>query len=175
MPRTVDDEGKDFLKGLEGCKLVAYQDDGGVWTIAYGSTRGVRPGDTLTQAQADELFELELPYYERIVNANVLIPLTQKEFNAIVAFVYNVGPGRKGVKDGFVELKAGGPSTLLRKLNDGDKRGAAKEFPRWCYVSKGEKKEFNFGVKRRHYREARLFLRGAGIAWAEVFPEVPEP
>lgn len=36
----------------EACKLFAYQDGLGVWTIGYGHTRGVKPGDTCTVSQA---------------------------------------------------------------------------------------------------------------------------
>lgn len=42
-----------LTKVLEGCKLTAYQDGGGVWTIGYGHTAGVTPDMVITQDQAD--------------------------------------------------------------------------------------------------------------------------
>ena len=50
---TVDPKLLAALKVDEGCRLIAYQDTVGVWTIGYGHTAGVHPGQTITQAQAD--------------------------------------------------------------------------------------------------------------------------
>lgn len=41
-----------IIRRFESCRLVAYQDSGGVWTIGWGHTRGVRPRDTCTPALA---------------------------------------------------------------------------------------------------------------------------
>ena len=43
------------LKIDEGCRLTAYQDTVGVWTIGYGHTGGVKKGDKITQKDADDL------------------------------------------------------------------------------------------------------------------------
>ena len=54
---TWDDREIQEIKRYEGCRLRAYQDSLGVWTIGYGHTHGVQSGDVITQAEADELLE----------------------------------------------------------------------------------------------------------------------
>lgn len=104
---------------FEGCRLVAYQDVRGVWTIGYGHTSGVHAGMTCTQAQAEQWLLEDIEYAANAVKHYVTVALTQGEFDALVDFVFNVGVGNF----------AG--STLLRKLNAGDYAGAAHEFERW--------------------------------------------
>jgi lysozyme len=55
----------DLIKRFEGCRLEAYQDSVGVWTIGWGTTRypdgsPVSPGDKITQAEADYYLEYEV-------------------------------------------------------------------------------------------------------------------
>lgn len=42
----------DLIASFEGCRLIAYQDKGGVWTIGWGHTLGVKQRDTCTIQQA---------------------------------------------------------------------------------------------------------------------------
>ncbi|MFX7674812.1 glycoside hydrolase family protein, partial [Acinetobacter baumannii] len=68
-----------------------------------------------------------------VVDRAVTVELTDAQRGALLSFVFNVGAGRKAKgkdagKDGFVTLKSGQPSTMLRKLNVGDAAGAAAEF-----------------------------------------------
>ena len=134
-------KGKDLLKFFEGCELVAYQDSVGVWTIGYGHTKGVEPGMTITQEEAEQMLESELAEYEGYVEKYVTVPLTQNQFDALVVWVYNLGPTnfRK--------------STLLKELNSGDYTAASKEIKRW---NKAGGKVLNGLVKRRE-AEADLF------------------
>src|SRR5690242_4450329 len=46
-------QGIEFIKRHEGLRLTAYDDGGGVFTIGYGSTRGVRKGMVITEGQAE--------------------------------------------------------------------------------------------------------------------------
>lgn len=75
-----------------------YQDFAGVWTIGYGHTEGVGPDSPrITQSHAIELLVQELsnrygPPVERLVSAGIC-DFSQPEFDAVVSFVYNVGPG----------------------------------------------------------------------------------
>jgi len=113
-----------LLREFEGCVLHPYQDTGGVWTIGYGNTRINGEPVTcltpcLTQAQADALLFASLPQREAAVDRLVSVPLSDGERAALVSFVWNEGVGQ------FAS------STLLRKLNAGDRVGAAAEFPRW--------------------------------------------
>ena len=134
-------KGKDLLKFFEGCELVAYQDSVGVWTIGYGHTKGVKPGMTITQEEAEQMLESELAEYEGYVEKYVTVPLTQNQFDALVVWVYNLGPTnfRK--------------STLLKELNSGDYTAASKEIKRW---NKAGGKVLAGLVKRRE-AEAQLF------------------
>jgi lysozyme len=112
-----------------------------VWTIGYGHTEGVKEGDTITREQAEELFKNDFKKYSSCLK-NVTVPLNDNEKVALISFVYNVGPG------------AFKNSTLLKKLNKGDKKGAADEFDRWIY-QKGKKLD---GLVNRRKREKDLFL-----------------
>lgn len=115
-------EGIDLIKSFEACKLEAYQDGGGVWTIGWGHTGGVSEGDTCTQEQADAWLVDDLGDAEGLVKHFVTVDLNQHQFDALVAFTFNVGGG------------ALQHSTLLQKLNAGDYEGAADEFPRWSHI-----------------------------------------
>lgn len=147
----LSERGEALIKEFESCRLKAYQDGGAVWTIGWGHTNGVKEGDTITQAEADSLFDTEIKIYEDGVNDLVEIPLTQNEFDALVSFAYNVGLDidTDNTAEGL------GDSTLLRKLNAGDLEGAANEFPKW---SKDNGKVIA-GLTRRRLAEQALFKK----------------
>lgn len=94
MITQIDQQGKTFLQNEEGCRLKAYQDRAGVWTIGYGNTYYVggivvKEGDEITQAQADILFDtLVVRYYHTILPLNLQ---NQGQFNALVSLVWNIG------------------------------------------------------------------------------------
>lgn len=136
------DSGRTKIQGYEGCRLTAYQDAGGLWTIGYGHTGlDVRPKETITQAVADELFNEDIKRVESGVRR--LAGMTnQNQFDALVSFAFNMG------------LHALEVSTLLKKFKRGDSVGAAAEFPRWVHVSGSV---FDALVKRRS-EESALFL-----------------
>ncbi|MBZ7706779.1 lysozyme [Klebsiella oxytoca] len=142
-------EGIALIKGFEGCRLTAYPDPGtggAPWTIGYGWTlpvdgKPVRPGMTIDQATADRLLKAGLVSYESDVLKLVKVKLTQNQFDALVSFAYNVGS------------RALSTSTLLKKLNAGDIKGAADEFLRW---NKAGGKVLN-GLTRRREAERALF------------------
>ncbi|HEY4011653.1 MAG TPA: lysozyme [Acidobacteriaceae bacterium] len=104
----------------EGYRLIAYQDQVGVWTIGYGHTGAdVTPGLTITQQQAEALLARDILVAARCVNTTVKLPLTQCEFDALVDLVFNLGMGA------FVR------STLLAELNGGNIAAAAAQFACW--------------------------------------------
>ena len=82
------ERGTEILKYFEGCKLTAYQDSVGVWTIGYGHTKGVYDGMTITQDQAEQMLLSELEEYEGYIENMVTVPLTQNQFDALVAVSY---------------------------------------------------------------------------------------
>ena len=143
----ISDKGIALIKQFEGCKLTAYQDSVGVWTIGYGWTKPVdgkpiRAGMTIKQETAERLLKTGLVNYENDVSRLVKVDLTQGQFDALVSFTYNLG------------ARSLSTSTLLRKLNAGDYAGAADEFLRW---NKAGGKVLN-GLTRRREAERALFL-----------------
>ncbi|MEW8790363.1 lysozyme [Enterobacter kobei] len=136
-----------LIKQFEGCKLTAYRDSVGVWTIGYGWTQPVdgkpiRAGMTIKQETAERLLKTGLVSYESDVSRLVKVGMTQGQFDALVSFTYNLG------------ARSLSTSTLLRKLNAGDYAGAADEFLRW---NKAGGKVLN-GLTRRREAERDLFL-----------------
>lgn len=126
----------DMIKSFESCRLDAYQDQGGVWTIGWGHTQGVREGDAITQADADATFLEDVRLTEELLLKCLPTPdLSENQLGALVSFCFNVGFGYEGHKDGFQTLKGGDESSLLRHLRAGDFEAAASEFLRWSYVA----------------------------------------
>lgn len=143
----VSNKGISLIKQFEGCKLKAYQDSVGVWTIGYGWTqpvdgRKIGPGMTIDQSTAERLLKCGLVQYEQGVSQLVKVKITQGQFDALVSFAYNLG------------LRSLSTSTLLKKLNAGDIQGAANEFGEW--VNAGGKK-LN-GLVTRRAAEREFFL-----------------
>lgn len=122
-----------LIKRFEGCQLTAYQDDSAshIWTIGYGCTHGVGPGDMISQQEADTRLIHDVCEFEACVLKLVVTELTDNQLSALVSFVYNVGVGQPGHKAGFQYKVDGSPSTLLSRLNAGDMDGAAEQFGRW--------------------------------------------
>ena len=115
----ISNEGLSLIKKFEGCELTAYQCSAGVWTIGYGHTKGIEEGMEITQQEAEDMLVEELHEYENYINDNVTAPLSQNQFDAMVSWVYNLGPAN---------LKA---STLLKVLNAGDYDGVPAQIKRW--------------------------------------------
>lgn len=138
------DKGIALIKEFEGCKLAAYKCPAGVWTIGIGTTKGVKSGMVITEGQAVDFLKRDLAIFEAAVNKLVKVEISQAQFDALIAFAYNVGEG------------ALSKSTLLKKLNAGDAKGAAAEFSKW---NKAGGKALA-GLTRRRAAESALFLSG---------------
>ena len=111
------------IAGWEGFREDAYIPiDGDVPTIGFGHTAGVRLGDTVTVEQALTLLRGDVRAAERGVLSCVKVPLSQGELDAYVSLAFNVG------------TSAFCGSTLVRKLNAGDYKGACDEIKRWHYA-----------------------------------------
>ncbi|WP_035877135.1 lysozyme [Cupriavidus sp. amp6] len=143
------------IKYFESCRPSAYLDSAGIPTIGWGHTGpDVRLGMTITRDRADELLLADLAEHECIVLSAVTVQLTQGQFDALVSFCFNVGPGRKGKKDGLVTLANGNPSTLLRRVNAGDFDGAKSQFSLWNRSGGVPLR----GLIRRRAAECALFI-----------------
>tara|TARA_R100000234_G_C5003503_1_gene181490 strand:+ start:2996 stop:3439 length:444 start_codon:yes stop_codon:yes gene_type:complete len=134
-------EGISLIKKFEGCELEAYQDSVGVWTIGYGHTKDVKEGDKINQDEAEHLLEEEMPEYEGYINDMVEVSLEQCQFDALVSWVYNLGP---------TNLSS---STLLKVLNEGEYDEVPFQIKRWNKAG-GKVLE---GLTRRREAEALLF------------------
>ena len=82
----------ELIKQFEGLRLKAYLCPGGVWTIGYGHTAGVKSGMVITEAQAEEFLLSDIAIFEKAINDQNLA-LTQNMFDALVSFTFNVGVG----------------------------------------------------------------------------------
>ena len=138
------------MKHFESCKLTAYQDSVGVWTIGWGHTAGVKKGDNWTQDEADDILLNDLEKFEGYVNQYVKVPLTQNQFDALVSWTFNLGPGN---------LKS---STMLTKLNEKSYDEVPSQMKRW---NKAGGKVLR-GLERRRNAEAAMF---SGKDWKEYF------
>ena len=139
--------GVDLICNFEGKRLTAYDDGVGVWTIGFGTTKypngiRVKKGDTCTLDQAKAYMQNDLKSFEQTVNNTVKVPLNQNQFDAMVSLAYNIGT------DAFSK------STLVKKLNGNDIRGAADQFDVW--VNAGGKRMQ--GLVNRRAKEKALFL-----------------
>ena len=98
---------------FEGCKLTAYKCPAGVWTIGVGHTKGVKQGQTITEAQAMSLLKGDLLPCENYVN-NLGVCKTQAEFDAIVDFAFNLGTAALGRSTLLKYIRAKKPEQYIR-------------------------------------------------------------
>ncbi len=143
------EEGVELIKHFEGCHLKAYLCPANVWTIGYGHTRGVLPDDEIDQEAAERLLKEDLEEFEGYVRELVEYELAQNQFDALVAWTYNLGP---------TNLRS---STLLKRLNEGDFDDAPHQIRRWNKAG-GQVLD---GLIRRREAEALLFQ---GKPWEDV-------
>lgn len=145
----ISDTGLDLVKHFEGLFLTAYLDPVGVWTIGYGNTGPeATSGNTITEQRADELLRQDMADAEDAVSRHITVTLSQKEFDALTSFAFNVGGGNLW------------RSTLRRKLNAGDRQGAADELLRWNKGRVNGVLTELAGLTRRRKSEREFFLTG---------------
>jgi lysozyme len=128
----------------EGYQPTAYRDPVGLPTICFGHTATARMGQTLSQEHCTQLLQADLGHAFSAVDRRAQVDLPPPTRAALASFVYNVGEG------------AFARSTLLRKLNAGDLRGACHELSRWVYAG-GRKLN---GLVKRRATERELCLKG---------------
>lgn len=134
--------GIELIKKHEGLRLSAYLCPAGVPTIGYGHTKGVKLGQVITEAEAEQFLIEDLKTSEQEIDRHNL-QLNQNQFDALVSFVFNVGAGNFR------------SSTLLRrvKLNPDD-RDIENQFKRWAYA----KGRVLPGLVKRRNDEAKLYF-----------------
>ena len=118
----ISNKGLDLIKQFEGCRLKAYKDPVGVWTIGWGHTKGVKAGDEITQAQADKLLRDDLAVYEAKVDKyDDKYHWNQNQFDALVSFAYNIGSIDQLTSSGRRSIK-----TISNKILEYNKAGGKK-------------------------------------------------
>ena len=120
----ISENGLSFIRREEGKRLMAYADVIGVWTIGVGHTGtvdgiSITKGMTITAEKSRVLLIADVAKFEAAINRLVKVPLKQHQFDALVSLVFNIG------ETNFAR------STLLKKLNANDFKGAAEQFLAW--------------------------------------------
>lgn len=141
---TITATGLLALGAHEALRTEAYLDPVGIPTLCYGSTKGVRMGDSRTKQECVTMLHTEAQEFANGVARLTTVPLTQPMMDSLTSFTYNVGLG------------AYSTSTLRRKLNAGDYCGAADQFPRW---NKAGGRVLR-GLTKRRADERAVFLHG---------------
>jgi lysozyme len=158
----------DLIKRWERFRANAYLDPVGIPTIGYGTIRypnkqKVQMGDVISEPEAEDLMKLECDEYVGTVNKAITPSLNQNQLDALISFCYNVGAGSfQG-------------STLLKKLNTNDLRGAAEQFLVWNKGTKDGVKIVLEGLANRRKDEKALFEKAGGggtpLEKAEASPQ----
>lgn len=151
MARRTSEAGRAAIARHEGLRLKAYPDPatgGEPWTIGVGHTSSAGPpkvfkGMRITAREADEILSRDLATFEAAVNSAVKVDVSQNEFDALTSLAFNIGAGA---------LKK---STLVKKLNAGDRKGAANAFLSWNKAAGKVMK----GLTKRRQDERALFLK----------------
>ncbi len=132
-----------LIKKFEGCRLTAYQDQRGIWTIGWGDTANVVPHMVITQADADQRLAGSLKVFANDVENDVNVPCSNNAMCAMVSLAYNIGGG--AFKTSFV----------LRTLNAGKNKAlVASAFMDWIHVDG----QVDHGLVNRRKDEVALFM-----------------
>lgn len=159
---TLSSEGKRLIYSFEGLhtrlkdgRYAAYLCPAGVPTVYCGLTKGVRIGMVITEEEGEKKFADEIKAFEDAVTQLVTVPINSNEADALISFSYNVG------------ISAFKRSTLLKRLNKGDRTGAAQDFKLW---NKGGGRVLP-GLVSRRAREAALFLKPVAAPEEPFMPQ----
>lgn len=137
-----------LVKQFEGCRLTAYQDQAGVWTVGWGQTGPkVVKGTAWTQAQADQSLSDALQWLWRRLDSDLGRDLLPQQAAAILSLAYNVGLGALERSD------------MWRLLQDGQVGPASEHFTRFDKVRLAGSQLLTTdpGLLRRRKAELALF------------------
>jgi GH24 family phage-related lysozyme (muramidase) len=147
MSRSINQAGVELIKGFESCRLKAYQDVRGIWTIGWGHIAGVTEGMVYTQAEADAALLEDLRGAEAAVERGIgAASTTDDQFGAMVSLCYNIGAG------------AFAGSTVLRQHCAGAHQAAADAFLMWNKATIDGVLKQVAGLTRRRNAERTLYL-----------------
>lgn len=160
----INEAGLKLIKSFEGCRLKAYQDSIGVWTIGWGHTRNVKPGQTITQKQADDFLLKDLAKFEKAVN-DLKRDFNENQFSALVSFAYNCGAGNlKALCNGRSEAEIGSKMLLYNKASGKVLAGLTRR-------RMAENKLYNKPVTEKVYEmpveTLKKGMSGDGVKWLQ--------
>lgn len=157
----INQKGIELIKHFEGLRLTGYIDPVGIPTIGYGHTGPeVKVGETISEAKADQILRADLEKFATGVRKKISVTVSNNAFAALVSFAFNTGLGSFG------------SSTLRKKLNAGDAKGASLEFLKWVKGTINGKKVTLPGLVRRRKAESKLFDTSDGVG-SEITPAQP--
>lgn len=174
--REPSSECVDLVAHFEGYADKPYRDTGDLWTGGFGHLLSPKELELVnrsprTRAQWLLVFFDDLKIAGDVVAKHVTAPLAPHEFDALRSFVFNVGPGRKGVRDGFAVLRNGQPSTLLKHLNAERRQAAADQILVWnkgtVLLNGAWQQTVLPGLDRRRHAEYEMFM---GRTWRTFAP-----
>ncbi len=140
------DTGLNLIKGYEGLRMAAHYAPSEQWSVGYGHTGSARHGMSVTESDAERLLRDDVVPIEKLLAETVRAPLNQNEHDALVSLIFNIGEANWK------------RSTALRKLNEGDKLGAAQAFEMWTRAKVNGELVSLDGLIRRRAAEKSLFL-----------------
>lgn len=148
--------GINLIKQFEGLRLTAYRCQAGVWTVGWGSTKNVKPGDVITEAEAEQRLKDDITNTEsqllKALNADE-VEVSQCQFDALVSFAFNLGVYT--LVHGGRNAKVTDIGSIWKNLKSGNLQIAADSFLR--YVKAGG--ATSEGLVRRRRAERELFLK----------------
>lgn len=151
----ISNSGLSLIKQHEGCRLKAYKDSVGVWTIGWGNTSHAKAGMSITQTQAEQFLKEDVATAERILNT-MHINFTQGQFDALCSWIFNLGGGN------FVS------STMCKYIQAGRKDiEITDQMVKW--VNAGGKPLL--GLKKRRCKEANMFL-GKDVYYVDTLGKI---
>ncbi len=142
---AINERGLNVIKKSEGLRLEAYL-LAGQWLIGYGHAATAQPGITITEREAEQLLIADVRDAEAAVRRLVAVPINENEFSALVSLAYNMG------SSAFAGIE------VLRRLNAGDRAGAANAFRYLVFADIDGARVALEALKRRRSEERALFL-----------------
>lgn len=162
MTRQVNAAAPLLIRQFEGCRLSAYQDAAGVWSIGYGHTAWVKQDDTCTQAQADAWLEEDAASVAGVIEKWTDATATSdNEFAAMVSLAFNIGP------------TAFAGSSVLKFHRANDKIAAADAFLTWDKAHVNGRLQQVDGLLRRRQAERALYLENPLVVLPPLHGEEP--
>jgi len=142
---AINERGLEVIRQSEGLRLTSYS-LAGQWLIGYGHASTARQGMSISLDDADLLLQSDIRIAEEGVRRLVRVRLNENEFSALVSLAYNVGVG------------AFSKTQVLKRLNEGDRAGAAEAFRRLVSADIQGQRVVLAALKRRREAERALFL-----------------